>query len=141
MLWLLIALGLLSPAPAAAAPSNILLLIADDIGVEATAFYPLRPRLSQTTPPPPPSPNLRALAGKGVLFTSAWGMPLCAPARAAIFTGRYGFRTGMGTNPNAEGLPRLARDEIILPEPFAARPGLGYLLGAIGKWHVSDGVV
>lgn len=140
MLGLLLVLNLLPVAPTVAAPSNILLLISDDIGVDATPFYPLRPGLTRTLPPPPPSPNLAALARRGVLFTSAWGMPLCAPSRAAIFTGRYAFRTGMGNNPNSEGLPRLARGEVILPEPFVARPGLNYLLGAIGKWHVSDGV-
>lgn len=125
---------------AQAAANNILLLILDDVGVEAVPFYPLRPGIVRTNPPPPPMPNLAALAGKGVIFTSVWANPLCAPSRATIFTGRYGFRTGMGNNPNSSGVPELARSEVILPEPFVARPGLGYVLGAVGKWHVSDGL-
>lgn len=130
----------LSPWSNAQAASNILLLIIDDLGVESVPFYPLRPGLTRTNPPPPPMPNVAALAGKGVLFTSAWANPLCAPTRATIFTGRYGFRTGVGNNPNSAGLPKLARSELILPEPFAERPELKFVLGAIGKWHVSDGV-
>lgn len=122
------------------ASRNILLLIADDLGVESTAFYPLRPGLQATVPPPPPMPNVARMASAGLIFTNAWANPLCAPTRAAIFTGRYGFRTGMGTNPNANGVPALASSEVILPEPFATRPDLNYLLGAIGKWHVSPGV-
>lgn len=84
-------------------------------------------------------PNLTALARSGVLFSNAWATPLCAPSRAALFTGRYGFRTGMGNNPDSTLLPRLASEEILLPELFSARPELGYLLGHVGKWHVSPG--
>jgi arylsulfatase A-like enzyme len=85
-------------------------------------------------------PNMRRLAQAGVLFRDAWANPLCAPSRATIFTGRYGFRTGLGTNPNgAPELPELSWAEFILPEAFKARPALGYVLAHIGKWHVSRG--
>src|SRR5688572_930566 len=72
---------------AQAAGSDILLLIADDFGVDIARFYPLGPRL-QTTPPPPPMPNLEALARRGVLFTRASASPWCSPTRAQILTGR-----------------------------------------------------
>lgn len=36
------------------------------------------------------TPNLDALAAKGVLYTNAWSnVPVCAPARTAIITGMY----------------------------------------------------
>lgn len=143
-LWLVLLCLLLTAMPrwsyAQQVANNILLLILDDVGVEAVPFYPLRSGLTVTTPPPPPMPNLAALANRGVIFTSVWANPLCAPSRSTIFTGRYGFRTGMGNNPDSAGLPKLAQSELILPEPFVARPDLGYVLGAIGKWHVSDGL-
>ena len=41
------------------------------------------------------TPNLDALAGRGLLFESAYcASPLCVPARAAIATGRFPHETG-----------------------------------------------
>jgi arylsulfatase B len=135
--------GLLPAYGVQAAARNVLLLIADDLGVDATEFYPTSVQgvtvRRVTNPPAPPMPNLKRLAQQGVLFSKAWAYPLCAPSRAALFTGRYGFRTGVGTNPNDAHLPKLALSEVLLPELFTARPALNYLLGHIGKWHVSDG--
>jgi arylsulfatase A-like enzyme len=134
------AMALLLPTSAVdAAPPNILLLIGDDIGIDAAEFYPTTVRRA-TTPPAPPMPNMRRLAQAGVLFSDAWANPLCAPTRATLFTGRYSFRTGVGANTHeTTDLPTLPRAEFILPEAFQARPALGYLLAHIGKWHVSRG--
>jgi arylsulfatase B len=130
---------LLAPSAASAAPRNILLLIGDDLGIDAAEFYPTTVR-RVTDPPAPPMPNMRRLAQAGVLFHHAWANPLCAPSRATILTGRYGFRTGLGTNPHlAPELPELPRGEFLLPEAFKARPALRYVLAHIGKWHVSRG--
>lgn len=125
---------------AQAASRNVLLLIGDDIGIDAAEFYPTPDRRA-TTPPAPPTPNLSRLARNGVLFRSAWANPLCVPTRATILTGRYGFRTGIGTNHSTENtnLPQLALGEFILPEAFKTRPDLGYVLAHVGKWHVSRG--
>ena len=120
------------------AARNILVLIADDLGVDASSFYPLSIR-NQTNPPPPPTPNIRKLADAGILFSNAWASPLCVPARGTIFTGRYAFRTGVGSNLNKPEFQRLTQAEFITPEAFAARPGLGYEVAHIGKWHVSGG--
>jgi arylsulfatase A-like enzyme len=117
---------------------NILVLIADDLGVDASSFYPLGLR-EQTNPPPPPMPNVRKLADAGILFSNAWASPFCAPGRGTIFTGRYAFRTGLGSNLEKPEFQRLTEAEFITPEAFDARPGLGYELAHIGKWHVSGG--
>jgi arylsulfatase A-like enzyme len=135
--WAALVCCLLS-LPVQAATGNILLLIADDMGVDVTGFYPSGVRVA-TTPPAPPTPNLAALAADGVLFTRAWAYPLCSPTRAAILTGRYGFRTGIGTAKTSD-LPELKLSELILPELFQqAAPN--YTLAHIGKWHVSSGVL
>ena len=131
----LICLAAQRPMPAG---RNILVLIADDLGVDASSIYPAGTR-QETDPPPPPTPNLQKLADAGILFRNAWANPLCVPSRAAIFTGRYGFRTGVGSNLARPELQALTAAEVITPEVFLARPELGYRLAHIGKWHVSPG--
>ena len=124
-----------------AAERNILLIIADDVGVEAASFYPATAGRRSTTPPAPPTPNLTSLARSGVLFRNAWATPWCSPTRATIFTGRYPFRTGIGRairEPFERKVsPVLSPDEFSLPDAFRAQPGSAYLLAHIGKWHLS----
>ena len=121
-----------------AASRNIVVMIADDLGIDNSSFYPVGPRLA-TNPPPPPMPNLKRLADQGILFRNAWAPPLCTPSRATIFTGRYGFRTGVGANGDKPGQQPLTKAEFITPEAFKARPALRYSIAHIGKWDVSDG--
>ena len=74
----------------AQAAANILLIIGDDMGVETLASYGLGEN-------PPTTAALDELARDGVRFTNVWSQPLCSPTRATIMTGRYGFRTGIGS--------------------------------------------
>ena len=129
----------LAPGALAAAPKSVLLLIADDMGVDVSSFYATSLRTT-TTPRAPNAPNLKRLATKGVLFSNAWSQPTCSPTRASIFTGRYNFRTNVGTPVPAEHRdhPVLSRDEFGLPKAFAAA-NAPHLLAHIGKWHLSRG--
>ena len=142
--FLLLTLPLLLLAvPAAAASRNILLVIADDYGIDVTTYYPQADRQT-TTPPAPKTPNLAKLAKAGLLFRNAWAQPSCSPSRATVFTGRYGFRTGIGkpvpddvTQPE----PILSPTEFTLPRAFARTAvGRKYDLVHIGKWHLSRGI-
>ncbi|HEX6012992.1 MAG TPA: sulfatase-like hydrolase/transferase [Geminicoccaceae bacterium] len=134
-------LGTLTVSQAHAAGRNILLLIADDYGIDVTRYYPLADRRT-TTPEAPPAPNLANLARNGLLFRNTWAQPSCSPTRATMLTGRYGFRTGIGKpvphDPGAAA-PTFSLDEFTLPEAFQARPDLNYLLLHVGKWHLSRG--
>lgn len=121
---------------------NILLIIADDLGLEAATLYPKAMRL-ETEPPAPATPNLAGLARHGILFRNAWANPSCSPTRATILTGRYGFRTGMGWPIPPRGarrrVPPLPVEERTLPETFAASaPGRRYAMAMVGKWHQSS---
>ena len=133
-------LVLLGAGEARAQGRNILLIIADDLGVDAARFYPLTAGRRTTRPPAPPTPNLAALARNGLIFRHAWVTPWCSPTRAAMLTGRYPFRTGIGdpvssTPTVATGELRL--NEFTLPEAFQrAKPGQ-YLLAHVGKWHLT----
>jgi arylsulfatase B len=138
---LALTLGFASPA-ALAAPRNVLLVIADDYGIDVTTYYPLSDR-QVTNPPAPTTTNLANLAKAGLLFRNAWAQPSCSPSRATLLTGRYGFRTGIGKQIPQElssPAPVFRLSEFTLPEAFKARPDLHYDLAHIGKWHLSRGI-
>lgn len=138
---LLLLAGCFVVSPASAAPRNILLILADDYGVDVTRYYPTADRRA-TTPPAPATPNLAALAKGGLLFRRAWAEPSCSPSRATIFTGRYAFRTGIGKPVPADPSlppPVLSPNSFSLPEAFAAS-GKNYYLAHVGKWHLSRGI-
>jgi len=111
-----------------AEPTNILLIIADDVGVDNVRCYGRCPRA-------PPTPHLDQLAASGVLFRNVWSTPACSPTRAGIHTGRHGFRTGVGTVilPVFDNV--LRESEVTLPE-ILSRAGYGTAL--IGKWHLGN---
>ena len=128
-LALLLALGM-----TARASNNILLIIADDYGIDSSSLYNTSPSATL-----PPTPNIAALAAAGVRFTGAYGYPTCSPSRSAMLTGRYGFRTGTGDVVSAAANNSLTAAEFTLPEAFAANSSLGYQLKHFGKWHLTAG--
>lgn len=110
------------------AQQNTLLILADDVGIDAIGAYGVGKA-------PPPTPNIDALAKNGILFRHSYANPICSPTRAAIHTGRYCFRTGVGAVVSyGNGVP-LDRAEFTLPEALSAG---GYESALIGKWHLGD---
>ncbi|MEE9515785.1 MAG: sulfatase-like hydrolase/transferase, partial [Candidatus Adiutricales bacterium] len=86
--------GLLLPRPGAAQTEprnpNIVLIVADDLGYCDTDLYGCD-RV--------PTPNIRSIAEKGVLFTDGYVTnPVCGPSRASLLTGRYQQRFGFEYN-------------------------------------------
>ncbi len=129
--WILVSSALLVFALSAFAQSspNLLVLVADDLGVDMVPAYGEGSDL-------PVTPNIDSLASGGLLFRNVWANPNCSPTRAALLTGRYGFRTGIGDaiDHRTEALPE---SEITLPELFdlATSP---YATAAFGKWHLGN---
>ncbi len=113
---------------------NILLLIADDYGVDSSAIY----NSTNFGASLPYTPNLAALAAGGVVFGHAYANPVCSPSRACMVTGRHAFRTGIGDAILDQTSPSLQAAEFTLPEAFAANGGLGYQLAQFGKWHLGE---
>lgn len=163
------AFALLSGASSAFAqdrPPNILLMIADDLGIEALSLYGLGHNTAVT-------PNIDRLAAQGVVFEQFWTQPTCTPSRSEMLTGRYGFHTGVtrqiggptnGDLPDPPAIPAGApaeseirigpafaalaftsyktwgpsRDEFTLPMALKTDIGTIYETAAIGKWHMGD---
>jgi arylsulfatase A-like enzyme len=115
-------------AGAADARPNILILLADQLradvlGVNGSAVCR--------------TPNLDTLASAGTSFSRAYTTtPLCTPARAALFTGRFPHSNGLTANTQYADTPtpRLHADERTLFEHLASA---GYRVGYTGKWHLS----
>src|SRR5262245_34340092 len=129
LLLILLAL-LLSPTIAEAGGKrrpNIIVILADDMGYHDAGFQGCKDI---------PTPNLDALAKRGVRFTSGYvSGPYCSPTRAGLMTGRYQTRFGHEFNPGAGagadiGLP--------LSETTMANrlKSAGYVTGLVGKWHL-----
>lgn len=123
---LLSSVFVLASLAASARAGNVLLIVGDDIGIDQVTSLP-----SSTL-----TPNLYAKANAGVRFTRVWSNPLCSPTRATIQTGRYSFRTGVGTVvPTA---PTLPVSEFTIAEALTSASSGAIESGAFGKWHLSS---
>lgn len=109
---------------------NVILILADDLAIGD---------LNGGDGSPTRTPNLDQFAKESVRFTQAYSAScVCAPARAALLTGRYPHRTGVVTlNMNKyPKMTRLRRDESTIADMLRA---VGYTTGMIGKWHTGRG--
>ena len=99
---------------------NVLLIMADDVGLEPIGCYGGE---SFDTP------QVDALAGKGMRFEHCYSMPVCHPSRLALMTGRYPFRlkTGWGGFPKEEEDRSIGR--VMQKE--------GYATAVAGKWQMT----
>lgn len=127
---------------------NVVFILADDLGWRDLGCY--GSTFHKT-------PNIDALARRGVRFTQAYAAnPLCSPTRASILTGLYPARIGI-TSPvchlkeeilekglqekappavkvlSAVSLTRLKLEYFTLAE---ALKEAGYRTGHFGKWHL-----
>jgi len=104
---------------------NILLIIADDMGLDATPGFDIgsiKPNM----------PNLQNMITNGIRFSNLWSNPTCTPTRSTILTGKYGFRTNV-LNVGDE----LSTSETSLQQ-FLTNNSPEYSNAVIGKWHLSS---
>ncbi len=123
-----------SPATVVPTPAggNILVIVADDLGVDKVAAY-------GEHPDPPPTPVLDRLADEGVKFRHAYSGPVCAPTRANMMTGRYGRRHGVGKIINVWTYDyALPANELPLPAVLDSSAYFSYSNSFVGKWHLGS---
>lgn len=123
-----LALLLLAPLLASMGAPSVVVVVIDDWGVDRCGAYAEHPRPGRT-------PNIDALAAQGMLFRNAWTYTVCSPTRAAMLTGRYGFRTGIGKGLKTEDPYGLPLAELTFAEALPP----AYVSAAVGKWHVGVG--
>jgi len=130
---------------AASARPNILLVIADDIGMDvSTDMYPglIDGLLEQYGPDghdhpdyekidgrPASLPTLTRLASQGMRFTNVWAQPFCSPTRATILTGLFAAENKVTTYEDA-----LAKHHTTFVGKLREA---GYRTGLFGKWHLA----
>jgi arylsulfatase A-like enzyme len=115
--------------PAPAPTPDIALILLDDVGMDMIGGT------FQEVPDAPSTPNIDRLATDGVFFRNAWANPHCSPTRATLMTGRYAFRTGIGTWIDAANDTwGLQPSEDTLPDRLHLS---GYTSAAFGKWHMA----
>lgn len=134
--WIVFTGGVAAPACSlAAAPPNILVIVIDDIGIDQAGFAPFGWDATELAPQ---MPVLESIAASGVAFTNFWATPECSPSRAAMLTGRLGFRTGVVTAIVDPMLPvnQLHPAEITLPKLLGPA---GYRTAMLGKYHMGGG--
>ncbi len=130
-----------APEPDAAAPPNIIYILADDLGYGELGAY--GQQVIET-------PNLDALAANGMRFTQHYsGAPVCAPARCILLTGQHAGHalvrgndedTARGDVWNFQAMfddPRLEGQRPI-PDSLTTMGEVlqkaGYTTGLVGKW-------
>ncbi|MFK7757681.1 MAG: sulfatase-like hydrolase/transferase [Flavobacteriales bacterium] len=107
--------------------NNVLLIIADDLGVDPVSGY-MPEALEKAN-----TPVLDSLRESGITFTKVWTNPICSPTRSSIITGKYGFRTGVL---NAEDLAELEPTELILHRHLTEESDGDVNSSIFGKWHL-----
>lgn len=127
----------MSREPGPTTAPNIVVVIADDMGVHqlgcyGSGFYE--------------TPHIDRLAERGARFTAAYSTsPVCSPARAALYTGLHPARLHLtnyipGTVPQNPRLltppwrPYLPVETVTLGDALRER---GYATGHFGKWHLA----
>ena len=104
---------------------NILFIISDDQGLDASAQYAFSQDL-------PDTPTLNDLADNGLVFDNMWATPACSTTRATIITGKYGINSGVESVP-----ANLSSEHVILQQYLKSNEETEQYQSAVfGKWHI-----
>ncbi len=125
---------------------NILLIIGDDIGLDATTeMYPglidglvkqygpsghNNPNYKMIQGRPASTPALNSLAKAGMRFTQTWVNTFCSPTRTSILTGLYSVKTGV-----LDYLGYLSQTHHSFVRDLKEKGG--YSTALFGKWHIA----
>ena len=115
------------PSAPVGAP-NVIVMLVDDLGFSDLGCYGSEIR----------TPNVDALAEKGVRFANFHVNPMCSPTRASLLTGLNAHMAGVGFVAHSDpGFPgyamELRPDAVTIADSFRES---GWATFALGKWHL-----
>lgn len=108
---------------------NILLIIADDMGVDASPSFAMDLGAQK-----PYMPVLSSLISEGISFDNAWSYATCSPTRASIITGKHGLHTEVLAP--IKGF--LSGTHTSLQSYIGTHTEEAYACGVFGKWHLGN---
>lgn len=103
---------------------NILLIIADDMGIDAVSGFGVEENL-------PITPTIDSFRENGLSFTNCWAAPQCSPTRAAVTSGEFGVKTGVMRPPLV-----LDPSHTSIFTKIKEQSTTDYSMAVIGKWHI-----
>jgi arylsulfatase A-like enzyme len=125
---------------------NILLVIADDVGMDVTTnMYPgmigdllkkygpsglNHPDYQKISGKPASTPVMDKFASQGMRFTHVWAHPFCSPTRATMLTGLFAAKTKVTTYADALSTKHTSFVKKLKDEA-------GYSTAIFGKWHMA----
>jgi arylsulfatase A len=118
---------MLSASASAQSPKNIVVILADDMGLASLHAEHSASGL--------PTPNLDRLRSQGMSFTDAHSpSAVCSPTRYALLTGRYSWRSRLKSGIVGKWeQPLIAEDRMTIADLSTAA---GRRSACIGKWHL-----
>ena len=134
VLTMVLGLAAISCADPATEPPNIILMMADDMGMGDTSAY--QDFTGNADEVQLHTPHMERLASMGVRFTDAHTpSSRCSPTRYSLLTGRYAWRNRLKhwVLYGAQGDPMIEPDR---PTIASMLRDHGYVTAMYGKWHV-----
>ncbi len=113
-------------------PTNIVLILADDLGYGDPTCYSKDSKI--------PTPEMDKLAREGIRFTDAHTpSAVCTPTRYGLMTGRYCWRSRLKNGVlNGYSEPLIETNRLTIATWLWSH---GYKTGCVGKWHLGLGWV
>ncbi len=125
---------------------NILLVISDDVGIDATTgMFPgmiedlvkkygpsghKHPDYRKIDGKPASTPVMDKFARQGMRFANVWAHPFCSPTRATILTGLFAAKTKVTTYADPLSTKHTSFVQKLKDEA-------GYSAAIFGKWHMA----